>query len=326
MKQESTYVAAEIYAADSEMQTDLSCKRVLAAKEILARIMQGTVSEYKAYTPDEIIRRFIDPAQIQLFSEVAQGRSFPKETITEEQAESLMRNEATIYFDVKVTTQLPDEFRTKTQICLHFDVEAQKEYRPGYPIEKRGFYYISRLLSSQLEKVSGGAGYAGLQKVYSIWICLGSGISEEDQQTITRFYVAKEDMVGNAKTNSEDYDLLELVIIRLGDKGTHNYLLGMLTTLFWKKLSAEERISELENSYGIPMKRELKEEVNSMCTYSAAIKERAEEEGLEKGRKEGQDRINRLYQNLKADQRINDLMKAVDDLDYQNQLLKEYGL
>ena len=63
-----------------------------------------------------------------------------------------------------------------------------------------------------------------------------------------------------------------------------------------------------------------------MCTYSAAIKERAEEEGLEKGRKEGQDRINRLYQNLKADQRINDLMKAVDDLDYQNQLLKEYGL
>lgn len=39
MKQESTYVAAEISAADSEMQTDLACKRVLAAKEILSRIM-----------------------------------------------------------------------------------------------------------------------------------------------------------------------------------------------------------------------------------------------------------------------------------------------
>lgn len=236
MKQENTYVAAEISAADSEMQTDLACKRVF------------------------------------------------------------------------------------------LDVEAQKEYRPGYPIEKRGFYYISRLLSSQLENITEGTGYAGLQKVYSIWICLGKDIPKGDQQTITRFYVAKEDVIGSARSKPEDYDLLELVILRLGNKETEHYLLGMLTTLFWKKMSVNKRIAELEEIYGIPMKRKLKEEVGNMCTYSAAIRERAEEEGREEGRKEERERLHSLYQKLKADNRVDDLMKAVDDMDYQNQLLEEYGL
>lgn len=326
MKQESTYVAAEIAAADSEMQTDLACKKVLAAREILSRIIQGAVREYKDYTPDEIAERFIDTVQIQLFSQVSPGMTNHRDTILGEQTEDGVQNEATVYFDVKLTTLLPDEYRTKSQIYLHLDVEAQREYRPGYPIEKRGIYYISRLISSQLETITRGTDYAGLQKVYSIWICLGKNIPGKDQQTITRFYMAKEDLTGSAQSKKEDYDLMEMVIIRLGDKETENYLLGMLTTLFWKKLSAKERMSELENTYGIPMKRKLIEEVGNMCTYSAAIRERAEEEGREEGKKEGQDRINSLYQRLKTENRMEDLMRAIDDLEYQNQLLKEYGL
>lgn len=38
-------------------------------------------------------------------------------------------------------------------------------------------------------------------------------------------------------------------------------------------------MSELENRYGIPMKQEVKEEVGNMCSYSAAIRERAEVKG-----------------------------------------------
>lgn len=341
MRQESTYVAAEIAAADSEMQTDLACKKVLAAKEILARIMQGVVGEYKNYTPDEIAERFIDTVQIQLFSAVSPGMTNRRETVGE-LTESNLQNEATVYFDVKLTTLLPDEYRTKSQIYLHLDVEAQKEYRPGYPIEKRGIYYISRLISAQLEKITKGTDYAGLQKVYSIWICLGKNIPREDQQTITRFYVEKEELMGNAQAKPEDYNLLEMIIIRLGDKETENYLLGMLTTLFWKNMTVEERMSELENTYKIPMKQKLKEEVGTMCTYSAAIRERAEEEGkeagmrkgmeegirkgMEKGMEKGMDRITNLYQKLKSENRFDDLMRAIDDQEYQDRLLKEFGL
>ena len=34
------------------------------------------------------------------------------------------------------------------------DMEPQKNYRPGYPIEKRGIYYLSRRLCSQLDVVT----------------------------------------------------------------------------------------------------------------------------------------------------------------------------
>lgn len=63
--------------------------------------------------------------------------------------------------------------------------------------------------------------------------------------------------------------------------------MGMLTTLLWKKMSAQGRMQELEERYGIPMRREVVEEVTSMCSYSAAIKEQAKAEGKAEGKTEG---------------------------------------
>jgi hypothetical protein len=56
-------------------------------------------------------------------------------------------------------------------IRLHFDLEPQKTYKPGYPIEKRGYYYLSRRFSSQLSLVFNDTDYNSLEKCYSIWIC-----------------------------------------------------------------------------------------------------------------------------------------------------------
>ena len=287
MKQESTCLATEICAADGEMQTDLSCKRVLALKEILARILHKVVKEFENYTPEEIAEQFLSNAKIDLFKNVSPGMTNQKERVDGNPTENSVPNEGTVYFDVNATVVLPDEYRTLTQIFLHIDVEAQKDYRPGYPIEKRGIYYISRMLSSQLEKISAGISYAGIQKVYSIWICLGEHIPKKEQQTISRIYLTKEDLVGHVEMQKENYDLLELILIRLGDKETEDEFLGMLTTLLWKKMSAKERMSELEQRYGIPMKREVEEEVEKMCSYSAALRERAEREGRAEGRAQG---------------------------------------
>ena len=70
----------------------------------------------------------------------------------------------------------------------------------------------------------------------------------------------------------------------------------MLTTLLWEALPVRERIRKLEEEYGIPMKREVVEEVGNMCTYSAAIKEKALEEGRLEGRIEG--RIEQLLEQV----------------------------
>ena len=284
---ESTQAAVEISAADSDMATDLSCKRVLALKVILAPILQKVVKEYHNYTPEEIAEKFIDSAEIELFREVSPGMTNRKESMDNIATESGVPGEAKVFFDLNIKAFLPDEYRTPTKIVLHIDVEAQREYRPGYPLEKRGIYYISRMISSQMDKVGDGSGYARLQKVYSIWICLGRNIPQEEQQTITRFRLVKEDIVGQVDVNEDNYDLLELIMIRLGNKHTDDKLLGMLTTLLWEKLSTQERMRKLEDEYGIPMKREVVEEVGRMCTYSAAIREWAMEEGLAEGRAKG---------------------------------------
>ena len=50
------------------------------------------------------------------------------------------------------------------------------------------------------------------------------------------------------------------------------------------------------------------------------------EEDLARGRAEGRDILNCLNNKLVQEGRIEDLIKAMDDLPYQNQLLQEYGL
>lgn len=120
--------------------------------------------------------------------------------------------------------------------------------------------------------------------------------------------MVKDDLVGEVDVAEENYGLLELIVIRLGDKETEDQLLGMLTTLLWKKLTPKERMRKLEEEYGIPMHREVVEEVSGMCSYSAAIREQAKEEWLNEGRAEGRaesicillESVGKLSEDIKA--------------------------
>lgn len=48
--------------------------------------------------------------------------------------------------------------------------------------------------------------------------------------------------------------------------------------------------------------------------------------GMEQGIAQGQSKVNLLYQKLKEDGRVDDVMKAIDNSDHLEQLLKEYNL
>lgn len=97
------------------------------------------------------------------------------------------------------------------------DVEPQKTYRPGYPIEKRGMYYLARRLSSQLTLVTNTIDYKTLEKCYSIWICRDD-IPKEEHYSISFYEMTNTKNIGNCRTQKENYDLLKLVVIRLGEK------------------------------------------------------------------------------------------------------------
>lgn len=71
--------------------------------------------------------------------------------------------------------------------------------------------------------------------------------------------------------------------------------------------------------------RKYRQEVLGMLLEEFDV-EKYERSLKREGREEGRVRINTLYQKLKSDNRMDDLMKAIDDENYQELLLKEYQL
>ena len=80
-------------------------------------------------------------------------------SIRGEQTEFNTTDEAPAVFDILFRSLLPKK-KGNILVNLHVDFELQKNYRPGYPVIKRGIYYGCRKLSAQLDKVGkNGKGY-----------------------------------------------------------------------------------------------------------------------------------------------------------------------
>ena len=271
-----TYIAQSVKMAENKRKSDLACKKILASREVLAYILKGVVPEYVDSSLEEIEKNYIEPDIIFQRSLVVPGLTGQKEYIEGMQQEDGIVGEATIFFDVKFKALLPGAQRRKAQLCLYFDIEAQNKYRPGYPLEKRGIYYLSRLISSQIQTVSEDTNYNVLQKTYSIWICLGNDIPKRERQSITRYAFQKQDIYGCSGDKKADYDLMSLIIIRLGEGPAEEKTLGMLQTLFLGEMSSGERLRKLKEDYQLKISRETAKEVEAVYTYTDMMEERIE--------------------------------------------------
>lgn len=126
---------------------DAQSKTILRSAEVLAVILRETVTEYKGYSRKEVMD-FIEKDSITDTKEVSQGRTNTQ--IRSDNAEFVQLNEKTSLFDLAFRARNPLLSTESMQISLHVDIESQKTYKPGYPIEKRGLYHLARRLSSQL--------------------------------------------------------------------------------------------------------------------------------------------------------------------------------
>ena len=149
------------------------------------------------------------------------------------------KNEKTSFFDLAFRARNPQISTEDIQVNLHLDVEPQKTYRLGYPIEKRGMYYLARRLSSQLSLVLKGTDYNLLTKCYSIWICRDD-IPIEDQYSISVYEMVNTKNTAPNTVSRENYDLMTLVVIKLGstvyngDKEDEGYeLFRFLNTIMY---------------------------------------------------------------------------------------------
>ena len=261
---------------------DESCKNILANKIILAWIMKSCMKEYKDCSIHDIADRYIEGtpeiSQREVHRDEAPASDPGK--IRGENTEDKAVNEGTVRYDIMFRAILP---QGQERIELIINIEAQKDFYPGYPLIKRGIYYGCRMISSQYGTIFTNSHYEKIQKVYSIWICFNP--PEKRKNSINIYSVKEKSVVGKVKEKEADYDLLTAVMICL-DSGKEekegNYqegteeseILRLLEVLFSTERELKEKEKILENEYGITMTYKEKEEVEKMCNLSEYVWEK----------------------------------------------------
>jgi len=282
---EETTVAQGLHTTDDSAGYDAACKRVLSEKAILARIMQACLTEYRNCPVRDIEEKYIEGQP-----QVSSVPVLPDEegsVISGLDTEDKSVHEGTVTYDIRFRSIAPD---SGEPIGLIVNVEAQNNFYPGYPLTKRGVYYCSRMISSQYGREFTGPHYEKLKKVYSIWICMNPPRRREN--TITRYRLTEEHLVGKAVEPVQNYDLLSIVMLCLGGPDGENYngVLRMLDVLLSNETSEAEKRKILRDDYDIQMTRTMESEVSVMCNLSKGVMEKGIAKGMEKGRAEGMEK------------------------------------
>ena len=251
--------------------------------------MKGCVDEYSECSVDEIAEKYIEgtPEVGTVGVHVDDTNRLPRtpEVITGSNNEDSTLTEGTVHYDVRFDAIAPTsahDAASQGLIRLIINVEAQTAFNPGYPLTKRAIYYCSRMISAQHGSIFKKSEYGKIRKVYSIWVCTKP--SDKFQNTLTRYSIRPEQLIGNATEKSENYDLMSVVTICLGKPDSENYIgtLKFLDVLLSSSRAATEKKKILEEEFGVAMSEEL-EEVLIMCNLSQGVKAEGRKEGISIG-------------------------------------------
>lgn len=275
-------LAKNITAAGDRANYDAACKRLLANKIILAWIMKSCLEEFQDFTVEEIADKYIEgsPQIAKIAVNPDEETDSKGEQIEGSKTEDSTMKEGTVTYDIRFYALVP---QTAETIKLILNVEAQNNFYPGYPIIKRGLYYCSRMISSQYGVEFTDGHYEKIRKAISIWICADPPKYREN--TITRYTVQEENIVGNTTEKRENYDLITAVIVCLGNAGDDKYtgILKLLDVLLSSERKPDEKKRILQDDFNIKMTKELESEVLLMCNLSKGIEEKGIKEGIKEG-------------------------------------------
>lgn len=249
---------------------DAACKRVLMEREIASRLVKACVPEYEGVPLDEVAQRCIlgDPGTKKGAGAPPLLRGLRNDD------NSVLDGDAT--FDMVIAAKAPGPDGRD----MLLDIEPQGEVgRLPYPLPRRSLFYCARLVTSQHGVTFTNDDYQDLRKVYSIWVCLRPPKGTEN--TITRYEMTKKDVVGFVEDDSAEYDLMTVVMVRLGKPGSAGYtgILGLLGTLFSNNVPNDEKLRVLAEEYGIVPGERFKKEVAHVGSFGEVLFS----EGVEKG-------------------------------------------
>lgn len=267
-----------IESVGEKSQYDTQVKMLLAEKIILAWILKYSAAEFQECSIEEIVSLIEGDPQV---SEVPVAPGLTTDRITGMSTEDAVPFEGRVTYDIRFHAFTPGHERMK----LIINVEAQKKYHPGYDLVTRGIFYGARMLSAQLDTEFKADNYDDIKKVYSIWICMD--VPRQAANTIVKYDLNQTVLYGEF-AGKHRYDLLNVVMIHLGDPGDANQgeaIHHLLHTLLSKELTAKEKEDILASEFDITSPR-VKEGVGQMCNLSELIEEKGIAKGIEKGRAE----------------------------------------
>ena len=259
-----TYLAHTITQTDYEARYDRAAKKLLANKLVLAHILKDCVKEYQACSIMDIAQKYIE-------GEPEVGTTG-------------------VYMDDSSSPEQPD-IKPETVATQSAEVQAMNAHAMSIQAMNTQVTKVQGMgnedISAQHGTVFTKSDYQKLRKVYSIWICVNP--AKKFRNTITRYSLKPETIIGNAVEAPENYDLINIVMVCLGkmEEWNDNNLIKFLGVLFQNELSAREKKDILERDFNIPMTETFESEVDDMCNLSQGVAEEAMQKGLERGRQEG---------------------------------------
>ena len=279
----NTPIAEDIHVTDQHAQYDACCKRLLSQKIILAWILKSCLKEYQDCDTKDIAEKYIE-GQPQISKVPVEQDETIAPRVHGISSEDTSLHEGTSIYDIRFLAVVPSSGEL---IQLIIDLEAQNEFKPGYPLLKRAVYYCGRMLTAQKGTEFVHSEYQKIKKVVSIWVCMAP--PDDRKNSITRYHMTEENVVGNVKEQVRNYDLIEVIILCLGGEDRENYegVLKLLDVLLSPTAGEAKKRQVLQQEFEIPMTETLEEEVRLMCNLSQGVRNLGRAEGRAEGRVEG---------------------------------------
>ena len=132
---ENRLLSEELQTNSKKKLKDGPEKRILANKQILARILKGILPELRKNTVEEIMQEWLqDPVEI------------TQENVLELKQEIIQKNNHKMMFDIHFLLRKGEE-------KIEVNLEIQDRYDPGYPLVKRGIVYCAAMLANHLGNI-----------------------------------------------------------------------------------------------------------------------------------------------------------------------------
>ena len=302
-----------VTAASQRAEYDAAVKAILAEKQVLAWILKWTAEEFNNLSVEEILRYIETPSVSDIPVNPGQTNS-ENGFITGLPQECSIINEGVCYYDIKFFASIPCTESIDSNRLIIVDVEAQKDYHPGYDVVTRGLFYCGRMLSEQSGRNFKNSDYDSLNKVYSIWLCFNC--TPDLANTTSRYRMAHETLYGDFYEKVR-YDILQVIIIRLPSRNNNDKALNkpsqlheMLYDLFVSSIPTDEKIILLRDKYGLILQND-EGRLSAMCNLSEGIYEEGFKQGMEQGVERGVEKgtafiINNMLNNGISPKKINE--------------------